>query len=345
MRKFKELSAVKIRIMPLICLQIGLIFLTTAVPSVGVADPAPGTPGDSGDQNPHGAPPGQGGEIPGNSGDNNPHESPPGQRIETPDVDPATPVNPSSLPVVESVFLIKGFAEGVGILGRSGVKAEKVTENDIRKLAMYLDQIKGGEATWRDIVCRFGSVSVKAFSEMNVGGSKYTLETVLFKDGDLEHGYERGEPANYREWIRKPPTLYEKFGTGPWSESKAIKGAEPTTYSVNGTRISWPMGAADISVDKTAAGQRIVYIRRMDGTFLEWEVESGSCYVRKIRGYDTNRHLEWEETRNLEMRDGIAVILSRTVRYYTLPAGELKETCEWSDGKSLGVLSVVGLMR
>lgn len=49
--------------------------------SVAHPNPAPGTPGNSGNQNPHGSPPGQGGATPGNSGSNNPHGSPPGQRL------------------------------------------------------------------------------------------------------------------------------------------------------------------------------------------------------------------------------------------------------------------------
>jgi len=49
--------------------------------ATALANPAPGTPGNSGSGNPHGSPPGQGGAIPGGSGDTNPHGAPPGQRI------------------------------------------------------------------------------------------------------------------------------------------------------------------------------------------------------------------------------------------------------------------------
>src|ERR1044071_1309851 len=49
--------------------------------AIVAADPQPGTPGNSGNGNPHGSPPGQGGAVPGNSGSTNPHGTPPGQRI------------------------------------------------------------------------------------------------------------------------------------------------------------------------------------------------------------------------------------------------------------------------
>jgi len=48
----------------------------------GNQGPQPGEiPGNSGNANPHGSPPGQGGPPPGNSADHNPHGTPPGKRM------------------------------------------------------------------------------------------------------------------------------------------------------------------------------------------------------------------------------------------------------------------------
>ena len=72
-------SCVRVFLVAVSCLAVLVSASLFADP--GGNGPQPGeTPGNSGNANPNGSPPGQGGPPPGNSADHNPYGTPPGQR-------------------------------------------------------------------------------------------------------------------------------------------------------------------------------------------------------------------------------------------------------------------------
>ena len=197
-------------------------------------------------------------------------------------------------------------------------------------LEKEVNSLQGWEPEWYIASMRFFRCSVASHLTRTMSGWDYSLDLKIERDGDAERGWERitGQPV--REWFRKYPDVWTRIGGGEWT--KGTVGPPSITFPGNYTLLT-AYGAVPLWARKIGAGP-VTYGFSIDpsGSTLEIEADNPGGLVRRIRRLDAVGRREWEEERTLEIRDGKAVLLSRTRRMYLPGAGEFRETCKWETG-------------
>ncbi len=296
---------------------------TISLVGFGSADPAPDTPGNSGNQNPHGAPPGQGGPVPGNSGAQNPHGTPPGQRISDPapaasgNPPPSTaPSGPSGQPVPSAGGTTPSPSGGPAarpVLPARLTTREAATPHDTARIQALLGsvmQLKGWERGWEEMIERHTEVVLEVASELTEDETVTRWNTRVARSG-LRRRTER--TATMTEcWISDPPTSWYRNGTSPW---------QAVTSSLNaGTR--WPAdllphfafamwGAIPRSLGRDSQGDVEVFLDANYGETIRWTAGSLDRTIRQMASFDATGATNWTESRRFSTVGGQLVMVSR----------------------------------
>jgi len=297
--------------------------------SLVLADPQPGTPGNSGDHNPHGSPPGQGGTAPGSSGDTNPHGTPPGQRITTP-TDPA-PSGTSGM----SPQPVPGFSSphsSVNPLFECPPRCADGDRADVREAAeaaRFLATVKGWEPRWADMAESLDGVAVTVRTTGTWGSERRSWVVRWAKGGGRERGWESTPDGDTHEWVLEGEAQWSRWGTQPWRRG-----------SVGPRRrlaeIPWPRAAVigslweatPVEMTRKPWGRVLVqFVRHRGQGRMTWEVEEASRLLTRVRVLDVQERTAWEETRTYQVLFGRDLLVARR---RVVPGGEVAETIAWA---------------
>lgn len=321
-------------------MSVAVIFIAGRV----IADPAPGTPGNAGNRNPHGAPPGQGGTAPGNSGTSNPHGTPPGQRI-PPATAPGSPVGSgrAGSPGVRPVpTMTPGFA---GSTERDVEDDLDDSRRSVERWIDWLDRVRGWEPGWLDEFMELQEGRVEVTRSVTRGGVTVVTEVVWERAGDRFGGWSKphGEPKH--EWRIHPPTKFARIGSGPWVGTPV--GPMQRLLSGPGRAGSRMSGVWQLSPNakRTEPGGmvRVSWTRKPEGGSMEWYIDPGTWLLRRMEARNALGRLEWQEERDYRTLDGRPVMTRRLRRTYEPVQQTEEERIRWAPTPAGSALTQAGL--
>ncbi|MEK7475149.1 MAG: hypothetical protein AAB152_05885 [Candidatus Coatesbacteria bacterium] len=296
------------------------------------ADPAPGTPGSSGNANPHGSPPGQGGAVPGNSGGSNPHGTPPGQRIPG-DVpgQAAPPVGGNGPEPVASGA--RGRAIDPFLAADQAFLRTYTRERDA--FIAGLSRLRGWEPGWTMMAAGLSPVRVDATFHQTAGdGEVFELETAWWKDGVRELGRAEYVGNGRSEWRVDASGYSQRWDRGPWNHVRTgtIRAGSPLPRGWDVLN-AWE---AEPGTTRRVPGGRMVFRMplRDHGGAIELEAQEGSWLVETLRGLGPAGRLVWHETRRYEHAGGRALLVLRERRVLSPVVLVQVERCRWRLGAS-----------
>ena len=167
--------------------------------------------------------------MPGNSGDSNPHGSPPGQRIVSPGTSVATSgatppagtenprsgpsqghgPSPAPVPGVNREFLCPPRCEPGA---QKGLQAYD-------EVLRFLGSVQGWEPGWEEIADGLDGVQVVVRTEETRGIAHATREVRWQKGGGVERGIELLPDSDTHEWLLLPGVHWSRRGHGPWTRA------------------------------------------------------------------------------------------------------------------------------
>ena len=289
--------------------------LVSGIVSISFADPGNtggGTqspPGQAGEHNPHGSPPGQGGSVPGNSGAHNPHGTPPGQRITLPahtGVATQSQSGQGSIPCGPSAP--SGAIHGGVVFAELDKKASEMRQ--LHKIADLDVKLKGWEQSWLQVALRYDSVRVGIDYGETRGAFIFKRNTVFWKSGERQACREDLSGTGLHEWRFLPDGMWNRLGKGEWRKGISL----PINAGRTGNHLDIPSvwKATPVDSRKLPGGRTLVRLIMNDYSgWLEWEVEQVSGQVERIRALDSIGKLAWEETRTYETVGGQSLLATR----------------------------------
>ena len=207
---------------PASILLICLVSYSFADPSNGTGGGTQAPPGQAGEHNPHGSPPGQGGSAPGNSGAHNPHGTPPGQRIGGSEATGGGGGSGVNYPATNGA---SPQYSGQGIVSKMGKMPSQTVSPAAEQQKILLEReinsLQGWEPDWYIASMRFFRCSVSSRLVVTTSGWGYSRDLKIERDGGAERGWERMEGQPSREWFRKYPDSWSRIEGGNWQRGLA----------------------------------------------------------------------------------------------------------------------------
>ncbi len=341
-----------------------LLVVCGLVAATAGASPAPGTPGNSGGSNPHGAPPGQGGPVPGNAGANNPHGTPPGQRI-SPPATGSRAASGAATPSGGDTSAISQPAGGGAQVGAwrplpvtpvlpadedgiplGGLSAHQPLPPGV---AEVVRRIKGWEPNWVAMADRFSEVDVRVKTSVQTadGITRTQDERYLAKDGAWRTEHISPE-SGIQTWLLRPPLMRTRNGQGPWRETEAGPGSRRRSLESSNLPIevlvmnAW--GAMPVAVAHGPGRTTRVDFLVSRGGRMHWELDDldGHYLLHRLDTTGSDGRLAWIEERTVQLSGTYPILIARKRQTGSTAYEMLTEVCVWRLGA--GVVSDLDLM-
>ncbi len=299
------------------------LFAFSVLAGTALAASNPGVPGKSGNNNPHGGPPGQGGPVPGQSGEHNPHGSPPGQRMGV------------GNPFHGGDTTMPGGGAG-SILGRSGAMLPErhypggpciVPE----RAAALAKKAVGWEPDWMYLADAFGEVRV---TSRLVERNRPARETLLLRKNGRRL-LRTAAPVIVTQLLI-PPVLWVQRAGGAWVElSGEIRQADVVVMRfledpVRRMTTFWDATPWDVGT--APGGRKTLLLRVHAGGALEMEVEGSDYTVTRVSFSGSGAEPGWTEERRVVLMQGRAALLERRRVYPGGAEHEVTEKLDWLAG-------------
>jgi len=341
---------------------VSLVLLCLLIGSVH-ADPKPETPGNSGDHNPHGAPPGQGGETPGNSGESNPHGSPPGQREAGPGASsgkPAAPgapgVAPSPGSAIPSASKKHQPSEGRKELQPHGAPVAPYNASAdylgphhdaaslLWKQSQELKRLKGWEPIWLMMAERFEQVRVHVNYACRGQSTSFESTTIWWQDGLRRACRDQLHNNGWYEWRSTPEGGWQRWERQPWTSVRFPARSPLQPATAMDVLQAW--GGQPLET-RDEGGRVVIRLKKNFGFgvqesggehpvhgqgYLDLESDRTTGEVARIRELNADGSIIWEEDRKIAMAGNLATLTWRRRTHFGKFPYQEEEACTWMFG-------------
>ncbi len=199
---------------------------------------------------------------------------------------------------------------------------------DLKGLRRFLEGVKGWEPSWMLMAGGFHAVRVQARRTVANGEESQEQRVIWKKLEGTERGKEWTLLGDVREWLIVPPVRWWRHGNGEWHMVSPVRlGVLPGTEEAAEYRMTRFWQAWPVEMVKAPWGITVRFVRLGGQGNMEWEVSNGTGLVERMRAWDSQGDLEWEEQRRFRV-EGNRVLLIERNRLWRGTWREA-EVCEW----------------
>jgi hypothetical protein len=264
--------------------------------------------------------------VPGQSGDSNPHGTPPGQRIPSATT-PPTSGGPTPTAAPEFPTLKPGVNPAFECPPNCAAEFQALSRT-YAEVARALARVEGWEPRWNVMGEALPEVEVTVRTTETRGGQTRTWTERWRKTGAREWGAMTGWGDHSQEWVLVPGVAWGRFGTGPWRRAAAGPQRRVTDLDLPRARIieiAWE--AEPVAVERGRWGVVTVqFVGHRGAGRMAWEIEEATGLVQRLKAWDGQGQPAWEETREYSRALGRMLMASR---HRVDRWGGVQETLAW----------------